>query len=88
MKLDDLNKEIKKVDIPVPLGVFDFLGVSVFIWKKPEVHLELVETWPYAPDGDVPMLMVQFAWFEIMFYSKPLYRFFYKRKYGRNPSGL
>lgn len=89
MNLDaEFKKATENVEFPVPIYDRHLFNISFFIWKKPEIHLELVETWPYAPDGDVPMLMIQFGWIEIMFYSKRLYRYFYRKKYNEDPAGL
>lgn len=89
MSLDKQIKDhIKNIDIPKPLSIFSIFDISVFIWKKPEFHIELVETWPYELDGQTPLIFAQFAFIEIAFFSERLYKFLYRRKHGFNPMGL
>ena len=79
---DKILQEIEANPIVCPIFDFSILGVSFLLWNKPETHLDLCETSPYAPDGDVPLIFIQLAYFEIMFYNKWLYKKIYKKRYG------
>lgn len=89
MNMDKLMKDfVDKTIIPTPKYMFNILNISFFIWDYKEYRIELVETYPYELDGQTPMLMIQIGTVEFMFYSKVLYKFIYKRKYGFLPRGL
>lgn len=83
MSLDQQIKDsIKDIDFPIPLFDFSILNVSFLMWKKPEFHILALETRPYEPDGTTPLIMVQFAFFELLFYNKTLHRLIYRLKNG------
>lgn len=89
MNLDEeIRKTISEIEFDVPIFETYAFGIVLWIWKKPELYAEVVETEPYKLDGEYPMIMIKVAWFEISFDNKRLYRFIYKRKYGREPRGL
>lgn len=89
MNLDEQIKEhVSKIDFPLPVYEFSILGLSVMVWKKFEFSLEICETEPYAPDGDVPLIMLKTGWTEFLFYSKPLFKLIYKKRHGYSPRGL
>lgn len=85
---EEIQKYIDKIDFPSPIVGFTLFGITFFMWSRPEFYFELIETEPYALDGSMPSIMVHLAWFEFIFESKTLYRFFYKRKYGEEPAGM
>ena len=66
---------MQDLNVPEPVYCFVLFGITFFVWKKPEMRLELVETYPYAPDGEYPTMMLQIGWVELMFDSKLLYKF-------------
>lgn len=70
---------------PIPLYDGNFLGLSFFIWAKPEFHIQAVETAPYQPDGSYPLVLIQFLWIEFIFDNKELYDDIYKMKHGYYP---
>jgi len=87
MKFEDLNS---RIDLSgdeeyYPLWSTDIGPVSLFVWRKPELKLETLETYPYQLDGSMPMIFAQAAWFELIFEWPWLYKIIYKRKYGYLP---
>jgi hypothetical protein len=89
MNLDEkIRESMKDVVIPLPVSEIYAFGVSLFIWKEAKFEIDICETEPYQPDGSVPMLFFRFAWFELVFQNKTIYKFFYKRKLGYEPRGL
>lgn len=89
MKLSEqVNKEIKDLKIPEPILEFSFFSVSVFVWKYFNIEVDLVESYPYEPDGTTPLIMIQLGFVEFMFENKRLYSYLYKRKHGFKPMGL
>jgi len=79
-----IKDSISKVEIDNTIPLFDFhiFGVGFYINRKPELYFEICETFPYAPDGEVPLIFINVAWFEIIFESKWLYKKVYDRRYG------
>lgn len=72
--------EIKSFEFNYP--VFE-LGAWFSIWKQSVGWgVTLCETYPYAPDGEVPLVFIDIGKCQIMLDSPKLYKFFYKRKYG------
>lgn len=89
MNLDEQIKEsISKIEFPIPAYEFSVGPLSVFVWNKFEFSLEICETEPYAPDGDVPLIMLKMGWIEFLFYSKTLFKLIYKKRHGYLPRGL
>lgn len=85
----ELEEKIRKIDIPIPIYDTQIFGLSIWIWKefhKPE--LEIVETYPYEPDGTTPLIFARCGWVELVFENKMLYKFLYKRKHGYYPMAL
>lgn len=76
-----LKKEVSTIDIDLPLFSIDILSSTVFTWRRWEVYVDFLETNPYRPDGDVPMVFIRLGFLEISLYSKKLYKFLYKKKY-------
>ncbi len=89
MNLDQqIRESISNIEIPLPVYDFSIGPVSIMIWKKFEFHLEICETEPYAPDGEVPLIMLKMGWIEFLFYSKVLFKLIYKKRHGYLPRGL
>lgn len=89
MNLDEqIKNSVANVTIPTPSYEFSIWGLSVFVWNKFEFSLEICETEPYAPDGEVPLIMVRTGWLEFLFYSKLLFKLIYKKRHGYSPRGL
>lgn len=57
-------------------------NISIFINKKPNFSFEAIETAPYRLDGEIPMVLINFLWLELLFENKFIYKFLYKQKYG------
>jgi hypothetical protein len=72
----------------IPLASTTIFGMTISIIKKPEFSIEILETEPYARDGEVPMIFVQLAWVDITFENKWLYKKLYFNKHGWMPPGL
>lgn len=89
-KLDQIvEQELNRIkDDFVPLFYKDFLGLSLMVWNKPELHADYCATEPYDRDGSVPLVFVQVAWFELMFYNRTIYNYLYKRDRGYLPEVL
>lgn len=87
----EIEEKIKNSE-PMPLPIFDLqlLGLSIFVWRRFDkwVEVELVETFPYEPDGQTPLIFVRFAWLELAFENKWLYGKLYYRKHKFYPRGL
>lgn len=82
MKLGRRVKIDTDATIETPLKDFHIFNISFFVWKKSSFHFDILETYPYAEDGDVPAVFVRFSHFEILFYSKLIYKFIYKKRHG------
>jgi hypothetical protein len=80
--LDEIiNETIKNIEIETPLLDFHIFGVLFTIWKTAELSLELCETHPYTPDGDIPLIFVRIGFLDI---NKWLYKKIYDKKYDVN----
>ena len=85
----EINIEMNTDDIEyTPLLQLDTSLVSVYIWKKPKISIEALETQPYEFDGSIPMVFIQMGWLEFIVTNKWLYKKVYTRKYGYCPQGL
>lgn len=71
-----------------PIFSFHLFGVTFFMWKTFEFEIDALDTAPYAPNGEIPMLFFRFAWFELIFENKYLYKKIFKMKYKYEPEGL
>jgi hypothetical protein len=83
-----MSAAMQESNFTVPIWELYLTWITVFIWGELEMRLELVETEPYARDGSHPTIMLQLGWVELMFDSKVLYKFLYRKKYGETPMGL
>lgn len=70
-----------------PLIDFSIWRVSVFIWKSFKFDLDICETFPYQPDGTIPLIFFRIGWVEFMFENYFLYKKLYRRKYKFDPAG-
>jgi len=73
------------LDIPPPLITLDVGVVTVFVWRKPGMHAEAMDTEPYERNGKIPLVFIQFGFIELCFYSHMVYNYLYKREYGCLP---
>lgn len=80
----DLFSKFTDIDIKnsIPILHFSLFGLSFLIWKDFKFLIEFCETEPYTPNGDIPLIFVQFGWLALVFENKMIYKFMYKRKYG------
>lgn len=81
-KLDEILADLPKIEPICPLFDFTIFGITFILWKKWENYIDLCETFPYEPDGSVPLLFIRFTFFELIFYNKWLYKKIYKNRYG------
>lgn len=84
--LEEVFKD--KDDLPSPIYDFQISGLSILIWKEFRFGVELLETYPYKEDGEVPMLFILIGPIELIFENKWIYRYLYKRKYKHDPTGI
>jgi hypothetical protein len=79
MKFSLDNIEIPK-DTNYP--IFE-LGSWFMVWKESiDWGVNLCETFPYAPDGEVPLIFIDMGRCQITVDSRWLYKTIYERKYG------
>lgn len=71
-----------------PIHCFAGGHVLFLLYKAPKLELDICETYPYAPDGDVPLIFLRLGWFEFLFNNKFIYKTIYKRRYNELPEGL
>ena len=90
MNLNGLDEEMKKLlsEMEFPIAEFAIFGLFIWVWKKPQLYIEVMETEPYQFDGEMPTVCLKIAWFEFWFDNKTLYKYLYRRKWGFNPRGL
>lgn len=81
-------RETKHPGLLYPLYSHYFFGLYFLIHAKPELYFTALETEPYTPNGDIPVVFIQIAWFEFIFNNLFLYKIFYKREHGYLPDGL
>jgi len=77
----DLNLATKDDDY-IPLFSFYLFKTSIFIFRKPSFGIDVVETQPYALDGECPYTFLDAGWVCFMTEWKWLYKILYKRKNG------
>ena len=70
--------------------VYDFyyMGIYVLLTKSSNFFLDILETYPYKPDGEIPLIFLTIGRVHITFENKFLYSFLYKRKNGYKPRGI
>ena len=69
--------EVKDWEAPI------FSTGWLYIWKSNQGRsVQLCETYPYAPDGDVPLIFISLWYIEFIIESPRLYKWLYNRKYG------
>lgn len=61
---------------------FSIKNVSVLLTFKWEIGIDLCETYPYAPDGDVPLIFISCGFIQFTIESKKIYKYLYDKKYG------
>jgi hypothetical protein len=90
MSLDkQLREYVDSVDSIGLLKEGSFGPVSFMLFDKSTGPLiELVETHPYLPDGEIPIIMLNIGRLCIFFENKFLYKLIYKRKYGFIPKAF
>lgn len=82
----DLKDNMNHI-LEFPLVDFSIWRVSVFIWKSFKFDLDICETFPYQPDGTIPLIFFRIGWVEFMFENYFLYKKLYRRKYKFDPAG-
>jgi len=84
-RLDEIIRErIDNTEFDTLVPIFDFhiLGLGIYVNRYSEFSVECLETSPYTPDGDVPLIFIHFGYIQLSFYSKKLYKYVYDKKYG------
>lgn len=78
------------MDLDCPKFIYDFhfFGLSFLIWKQFKFEIDICETYPYAQDGEVPLIFITIGCLDIIFENKWLYKKIYNRRHGFNPIGL
>ena len=56
--LDKIMKDIQHRDIPLPFLDFQIFGVLFSFYKKLEFGINLLETFPYRADGEIPCIFL------------------------------
>lgn len=56
-----------------PLWNFHIFGISFLVLKDFDFGVEALETAPYAPNGDIPVVFIRLGFLEVMIENKYLY---------------
>ena len=76
------KKEYEDDDYP-PLLYFPlFFKAHFYLNKKPHLCIDILETHPYALDGEVPFIFIDVGYIQFMLEWEWLYKILYKRKNG------
>lgn len=78
---EEINKETIDFSI-IPLFSFQLFGVLFSMYKRVEFSIDILETNPYTPDGDFPLIFLDIGFISLTFESKRIYKYLYKKKYG------
>jgi len=81
-KIKESIKKMENMDFAIPFFNISIFNVHFSLYKIREMYLDFCETNPYRPDGEIPLIFLRMGHLEIVFESKKLYKYLYKKKYN------